>query len=89
MTEPQRIHWQLVIAQIRSTGRSYGQVSIATRISKGALKSLARSGQPTHLNGEIIIRYWCDRMGLGRDCLPKVGEVPTKTILRGDQSAML
>jgi hypothetical protein len=84
----QRIHWQLVIAQIRASGkgRSYRQMATTTGIPFTTLRSLSIAGQPTHSNGEVIIRYWCDRMGLMRDCLPKVYEGSNETALSDDQS---
>jgi hypothetical protein len=79
----QRIHWQLVIAQIRTSGKgqTFGQMARVTGVSIETLKSLARAGQPLHANGEVLIRYWCDRMGLMRDCLPKVGEGSPDTMV--------
>lgn len=83
-----RINWQLVIAQIRLSGKgqTFGQMSRTTGISKQTLYSLSKSGQPFYANGEILIRYWCDRMGLMRDCLPKVSEASDVIAMDDDHS---
>lgn len=84
----QRIHWQLVIAQIRKSGKgqTFGQMARITGVSKQALYLLSKGGQPLHANGEVLIRYWCDRMGLMRDCLPKVSSAFDETIMSDDHS---
>jgi lambda repressor-like predicted transcriptional regulator len=88
MTQPPRIHWQQLIAQIRATGKSYTQVSIKTEIPRTTLKSLGKKGQPMHMHGEILIAYWCARMRLGRDCLPQIVDEPSSiTACEDDQAA--
>lgn len=87
------IDWQMLIAQLRvgpapsgKDGRSFGQIARATGISRTTLFSLSRSGEPSYQRGEALVTYWCQRMGLMRDCLPKVSEASDRTATEGDHS---
>lgn len=88
LIERHRINWQLVVSQIRTSGRgqTFGQMARVTGISKQALYLLSKGGQPLHANGEALIGYWCDRMGLRRDCLPKSSSAFDETALSDDHS---
>lgn len=87
------IDWQMLIAQLRigpkpdaSEGKSFGQLSRATGIRRTTLHMLAKSGQPNYQNGEVLVTYWCQRMSLERDCLPKVSKALDGIASREDQS---
>lgn len=72
------IDWRQVLLQLRGTDLSYGQISLSTNVPCGTLRAMAhRGGQPVYTNGESIVVYWCKRMNMTRDQLPKV--VATET----------
>ena len=81
------IGWKQILLQLRSSGLSYGQISIATSVPCGTLRALVnRGGQPVHANGEKIVAYWCRRMNLSRDELPKVDAIASTIVIEADNS---
>lgn len=73
-TEPDRIDWFRVLADLQRHGVPVSQASAATRIPKSTLLGWRQGAEPKYADGEKLLALWCGICQREVSDVPRVGK---------------
>jgi hypothetical protein len=69
-----RVDWFRLITDLNRAGHSTRRFADNLGIPRTTIEGWKAGAEPKHADGERLIALWCERMGKGREHLPRISE---------------
>jgi hypothetical protein len=69
-----RVDWFRLITDLNRAGHSTRRFADNLGIARTTIEGWKAGSEPKHADGERLIALWCERMGRGREHLPRTSE---------------
>jgi hypothetical protein len=65
------VDFQRIIRQLCVMPMSVYEIALHANVARTCIRDYQNGTQPMHLNGERLIKLWCDKTGNHRDQVPR------------------